>query len=175
MITLYDVNKDLCNEWEEEFKDIDSIEIVNKPFKDIEATHIVTAGNSFGWMTGGIDLAVRDYYGVEIQDAIQSEIIGRYNGELPIGKIIVVYTDDTFKPNLVYIPTMRIPQRIKSIDVFYCFYNLLGEFGLYGDLAVCGLGTGTGEVSAKECAYMMRKAYDLYVERSNYIYDSKNK
>ena len=163
-LILYDINKDLCEAWKYEFKDYPEVEILNLSIDKVKCDYIVTAGNSFGWMTGGIDLAARNYFGIETQDIIQREIIFRHNGELPVGDMVIVSTDED-KPNLIYLPTMRYPEPINSINVYYVFYRLLFEakqqnFNKITKIACCGLGTGTGGVSPKECAKEMRIAYE---------------
>ena len=70
-IIFYDVNMNMCKAWAKIFKDVSEVEVLNVPFEDIKATYVVTAGNSYAIMTGGIDLAVRDYFGYEIQDVLQ--------------------------------------------------------------------------------------------------------
>lgn len=155
-IILYDINKDLCKAWEKYFKNISNVKIINCSFEELKSEYVVTAGNSYGWMTGGIDLVVRNYYKQEIQDIIQQEILkspGRY---LPVGYNVVINTGDDLKPNLIYAPTMDVPKQIDALDVFYIFSRLLVEFKSF---ACCGLGTGMGKVSVDDCASAMYNAY----------------
>lgn len=163
-IILYDINKKLCDAWKYEFKDYPEVTILNLSIEDVNCDYIVTAGNSFGWMTGGIDLAARNYFGVIAQDIIQREIIFKHNGELPVGKSICIETEDTSKPNLIYAPTMRFPEIIKPIDVFYVFANLLLK---YNNFACCGLGTLTGGISEKDCAKQMKLAYEYILNKGS--------
>lgn len=164
-LILYDINKSLCDEWNKYFKDeIEKglVEVQNVTFKDLKCNYVATAGNSYGWMTGGIDLAVRQYYGQGIQDIIQHGIISECSGELPVGSMMMIDTQDNLKPHLLYAPTMRVPSKIEPIDVFYVFFKILTT--LYSqnevdELACCGLGTSTGGVSVSDCAKMMYIAY----------------
>lgn len=155
-LILYDINKELCKEWEILFKDIPNVKIKNCSFEKLECEYVVTAGNSFGWMTGGIDLAVRNYYGVGIQDIIQRDIIRMVGSILPVGEHILIKTNDKLKPNLIYVPTMLYPRVIQPIDIYYVFYKLLSY---YDSFACCGLGTATGGLTAKQCAETMYKVY----------------
>ena len=159
-LVLFDINKELCDEWNKLFKDEKNVKIINTSFKELQYEYVVTAGNSYGWMTGGIDLAVRNYYGIEIQDIIQNIIIGGFSGQLPVGESILINTYDKNKKNLIYAPTMRYPMKIKAIDIYYVFYKLLIK---YDNFACCGLGTATGGLSNKECAKIMYKAYIDYI------------
>lgn len=157
-ITLYDINKKLCSEWEKEFAECSNVEVKNCDFKKLECEYVVTAGNSYGWMTGGIDLAVRNYYGQKIQDEIQEVILEKEGRYLQVGESITIYTGDKKKPNLIYVPTMEIPKQITKIDVFYVFAKLLEKYNNI-NFACCGLGTGTGGISEEECAKQMKLAY----------------
>lgn len=162
-LILYDINKKLCEQWKFQFKKYPDVKIVNCNFKDLKADYAVTAGNSYGWMTGGVDLAVREYYGQEIQDTIQSIIFtlpGRY---LPIGQSICIETKDKLKPYLIYAPTMSLPSQISGLEVFYVFAKLL-QIYKFQTIACCGLGTLTGGITEEECAKQMRLAYEHVLE-----------
>lgn len=167
-IILYDINQKLCIEWKKQFKDIKNVVIANLPFDKVKADYVVTAGNSYGWMTGGLDLAVRNYYGQWIQDYIQKVIINNCNGRLEVGDVLIVPTKDKLKPNLVYAPTMTMPKYIYPIDVFYIFYKLIDNLDLKDKtIAIPGLGTATGGIRYSECAKQMRLAYNKYMEENN--------
>ncbi len=169
-IILFDINKKLYEEWKKEFKDYTEVKIKNCNFNELESEYVVTAGNSFGWMTGGMDLAVRNYYGIKIQDEIQRIIISQFQGELPVGESIVIDTLDLKKRYLIYAPTMRFPEIIKPIDVFYVFANLLLK---YNNFACCGLGALTGGISEKECAKQMKLAYEYVLNKNRGVLDVK--
>lgn len=168
---LFDINPELYEAWEEAFKDVAEVSVLCTKFENVCAKRVVTAGNSYGWMTGGIDLAVRNYYGQWIQDEVQRQILLYHNRRLPVGKSIAIETRDRLKPTLIYAPTMELPRFISEIDVFFVFANLLLKYGT--DIACCGLGTATGGLSAKECARAMRKAYDyVYMIRREDFFKS---
>lgn len=161
-IILYDKNEKMCTEWKKKFTCFNDVEVKHCDFKELECKYVVTAGNSYGWMTGGIDLVVRDYYGQKIQDKIQEVILGKVGRYLQVGESIVIYTGDKKKPNLIYAPTMEMPKRISKIDVFYVFEKLLEKYNNV-NFACCGLGAGTGGIS-EECAKQMMLAYKYYKE-----------
>ena len=156
MIILYDINKELCKCWEHYFKDEKDVVIQNKKFENLECEYVVTAGNSYGWMTGGIDLAVRKHLGYSIQDTIQSIILGLPGRYLRVGQSIVIPTYNNYIPYLIYAPTMEVPKVITRTDVFYVFAKLLEK---YDSFACCGIGTQTGNVSCEDCAKSMYEAY----------------
>lgn len=118
-------------------------------------------------MTGGIDLAVRNYFGQQIQDRLQGFIIER-GGYLPVGELIYMETGFEDKPYLIYVPTMERPNLSFKEDVYFvackifrsiCNDRMQSEEFENKTLAICGLCTGTGYVSAEECAEAMYKAY----------------
>lgn len=167
-IILYDNNKSVTDALKIAFKGISDVEVQNISFEDLRSDYVVTAGNSYGWMTGGLDLAVRNYYGQQVQDAIQEKIIFDYNGYLPVGEVVSIYTYDEKKPFLIYTPTMEKPKPIEIEDVLYVsmtLFNLAFRLGLRDKtFAICGLGTATGEIKPNEFAWALRKAYDLEKE-----------
>jgi O-acetyl-ADP-ribose deacetylase (regulator of RNase III) len=79
---------------------------------------LITPGNSYGDMSGGFDLAVRDYYGPKIEMAVQNEIVSNYRGEIPVGSAFVLPLPSPASDvprafqTLVYAPVMRIPKRL---------------------------------------------------------------
>lgn len=162
-LILYDIDTNLCNEWKKQFKDYPNVKIVNCDFKKLRANYVVTAGNSYAWMTGGIDLAVREYYGQEIQDTLQSIILALPGRYLPVGQSICIETKDKLKPYLIYAPTMPLPVKIDGLEVFYVFAKLLKIYR-FQSIACCGLGTSTGGISIEECAKQMRLAYEYVLK-----------
>ena len=75
-ITLFDRNPEMYDAWRMAFNGIPDVAIINTSLDKLpEHDCLVTAGNSFGAMSGGIDLGVRDYFGYEMQALIQLEIM----------------------------------------------------------------------------------------------------
>jgi len=112
-------------------------------------------------MDGGIDLAVRNMFGVQLQDSVQWVIAHRFNGLLPVGKCIIVPTHHRKFPNLIYAPTMVTPQSIPAENVYNCFKSILNsvpdDYDI--DIACCGLGSLTGKLPYKVVAETMLSAY----------------
>ena len=163
-IILYDRNIRMCEAWEEYFDYLDVL-IKNDYFDNIIADYIVTAGNSYGVMSGGIDLAVRNYFGQKIQDKIQHELFFHQKRILPVGELLIVETGNITKPYLVYAPTMEYPQRITSDVIYKVMYKILEEcYDKAGTLAICGLGTATGGIEYGEAAHTMYESYNDYIK-----------
>jgi len=128
----------------------------------------VTAGNSYGVMTAGIDAAVVARFGPEIMKRVQRHIIGLYLGEQPVGTAFIVETGDPWCPRLVHAPTMRLPGSIAGTDAVYrATWGALLALHLESALAGRSLGTaclpamgcGFGGVSFDESARQMAAAW----------------
>ena len=128
----------------------------------------VTAGNSYGIMTAGIDAAVAARFGRSLVQRVQRHIVGAFLGEQPVGTAFVVETDDPWCPRLVHAPTMRIPGSIAGTDAVYRAAwaalvavhqeNARGEAKIE---TVCmpAMGCGFGAVSFDESARQMAAAW----------------
>ena len=168
-IILYDIDIELCKEWKKQFINNKNIKIENTTFNDLKSDYIIIPGNSFGIMDNGIGYVVRDYYGQNIQDKIQNQIISEYRGFLPVGDNILIETNCNDKSILIYAPLIAITGKPSLSDILYVFLRILEDYGKESEnftLACCGLGTSTGKVSAKDCARMMKRAYDIYRENN---------
>jgi len=136
----------------------------------IKADVYVTAGNSFGVMTGGIDLEFRNRFGYGLQDSIQEEIFFyRRQQMLHIGEAITVDLPLTDK-KLIYAPTMSIPKNVQNTkNAAFAFKAILEEAkklqrkSLKSLVVACpGLCTLTGGMTPKQAAYQMRDGYTLF-------------
>jgi O-acetyl-ADP-ribose deacetylase (regulator of RNase III) len=167
-IILCDTNSVLCNYWEEYFKDEPNVEIHNDDFREIFGWDcIVSPGNSFGLMTGGIDKHIIEFFGQDLMKRVQGVINVRYFGEQPVGTSILVGTGHYTHRFLCHAPTMRVPKVIKGTDAPYLAMRaVLIEimYGGYSDLGINtilipGLGAGTGLMNLKSVAHQMYWAY----------------
>jgi len=126
-ITLVDLQEELCNEWEKSFNEFSQIKVFNGKFeyvKDFDC--LVSPANSFGLMDGGIDLAIRNYFGMKVQYNVQKRIQKEFYGEQPVGTSIIVFTENEFHPFLAHTPTMRVPCDISKTDnVYNAFFAML--------------------------------------------------
>lgn len=168
-IKFFDFNKNVVDAFELFFKDVENVEVLNCDISKLpKVDYLVTAGNSFGWMTGGIDLAVRNLFGIGIQDDVQSAIIRYANGKLPIGNSIILnLRNNNICNSLIYLPTMETPQQVSDRYVFIVFYSLMAHLidnGLLSPettVAIPGLCCGTGGVNPQVMAMRLREAYNI--------------
>jgi len=166
---LIDRNTELVEAWKEQFSSFKEVEVLCGDYFQKEANVIVSPANSFGFMDGGLDYAIREKLGVSVERELQNKISHQYNGELPIGHCLTIETGNAQWPNLAAIPTMRVPAVIEgTLNVYYAFRALLlcsrGVEGSKFSSVLCpGLGTGLGGVSSRSCAGQMAFAYKQFI------------
>lgn len=78
------------------------------------ADAVVSPGNSFGDMGGGVDRAIDLHYEGLAQAAARDVIRERWLGELPVGAAELVYFDRADPRYLVLAPTMRVPGNVAT-------------------------------------------------------------
>jgi O-acetyl-ADP-ribose deacetylase (regulator of RNase III) len=166
MIIFTDTNDKVIKALADEFADMDVVCQVGS-IADVKGAPIVaTAGNSFGIMDGGVDLAVRDWIGTDVETKVQETINEYHGGLLVVGSAITVHTNKLSCPYLIYAPTMITPGSIKGTpNVYLAFTAILAAHKQIGSLLVLacpGLGTLTGKVPVATAAKQMRLAYDHF-------------
>jgi O-acetyl-ADP-ribose deacetylase (regulator of RNase III) len=167
-IILVDPIEELCHEWQQKFDGIDAVSVVNGYFEDLaEYDCMVSAGNSFGLMDGGVDLAIVRYFGIDLMDRVQEHIIQNFRGEQPVGTSFIVSTGHPKHPFLSHTPTMRVPMAIAQTDnVYQAMWAMLLAVWHHNqkqekkiDIVACpGLGTATGRVPFHRAAKHMALA-----------------
>jgi O-acetyl-ADP-ribose deacetylase (regulator of RNase III) len=127
---------------------------------------LATAGNSYGIMDGGVDLAVRDLLGTDVEARVQKIIKDEYAGLCPVGSALTVDLAKLPFPVLIYAPTMIVPMSIKKTgNAYLAMYAILAEYTRVGQTMpiICpGLGTLTGKLTGAEAAAQMKLAYDHF-------------
>ena len=168
-ITVYlvDVNNRMTRAWEEKFADEMNVKIINMDvvgFLNENSTidGVVSAANSFGIMTGGLDAAYIQYFGTELQEAVQRKIAEVYFGEQPVGSSIAVEIPKHPGILLIHTPSMRTPQPIIDPRIVYsCTRTALVEAIRCGvkNLILPAFGHLTGRVPADIVSELMCRAY----------------
>ena len=171
-ILLTDVNEKMVRAWEVEFADVEQVTTRHGSIFDKPADAIISPANSFGFMDGGIDLALSMKLGWHVQKRLQKHISEIYHGELLVGQAAIVPTDHDDFPYLISAPTMRVPTVLGAATINPYLATravlLLVKYGslengrpvsdVVQTLAIPGLGTGIGKVPVKLCAHQMRQA-----------------
>lgn len=117
-LVLTDLDPALVHAWSEEFAAWPSAVTVSvgrlEQVTSIDA--LITAGNSYGQMDGGVDCALANHF-PGLQRAVWAAIADESHGYLPVGSALVVPIADAAMPWLVYAPTMRVPMSLRDHDV----------------------------------------------------------
>ena len=178
-LIFVDKGKEFCDVLRWQFRSHPEIEVVCGRFEDLPTFDcVVTAGNSFGLMDAGMDLAVVRYFGRQVMDIIQNQILDDYLGEQPVGSCIIVPTGHPTHPFVAHAPTMRVPMNIKGTDhIYIALWATLTAVHRHNrsqsrkiDSVACpGLGTGTGGVDALEAALQLFLAYEHFCRPPQFI------
>jgi O-acetyl-ADP-ribose deacetylase (regulator of RNase III) len=180
---LVDPKSELCAEWEKEFATLPNVTITQGKFEQVETYEcLINAGNSFGIMDGGVDLAIARFFPAAPTNC-QRYIVSHYAGEQPVGTSFITRTGNTAHPYIAHTPTMRVPENIAHTDnVYYAMRAALmaikhwngqpknhydpgasvprdGSGYRINNALVMGLGTATGKVPYAKAAYQMALAY----------------
>ncbi len=156
----------LGDAWRHFFGDLPGVEIVNADICVLDCDAIVSPANSFGFMDGGLDRALSERFGWNLEQRVQQEIQNRPLRELLVGEAIIVPTGDARTPWLISAPTMRVPMHIRSsVNAYLAMKGILAAAKLHQGvpgitkIAVPGLGTGIGKLAPELAATQMAQAY----------------
>lgn len=173
-ILLLHPEQEMCDAFAKHFDNLPNVTISKVRFEDLQPhSCFVTAANSFGQMSAGIDAAVSAYFGPSVVEAVQLRIMDEYLGEQPVGTAFVLATSDTRIPFLCHAPTMRVPASIDGTSNVYlatwaAFLAIhrhnVSEAEKIESVAFPAFGTGFGDVSFDEAARQMALAYANYLE-----------
>ncbi|MEK5109914.1 macro domain-containing protein [Cytobacillus sp. FSL K6-0129] len=124
---------------------------------------LVSPANSFGLMDGGMDAAITNYFGVQLQEKVQAHILDEFYGEQPVGTSFVIETDNQRIPYLAHTPTMRVPAIIGGTDnVYRAMKATLIAIAQYDadftTVAIPAFGAGAGRMPAYKVAEQMALA-----------------
>ena len=159
------------------FADIPDVGVKVGRFEDLPPHDcFVTAANSFGMMTAGIDAAVVGFHGSELMTHVQAHIQEEYLGEQPVGTAFLIETGTAGYPWVCHAPTMRVPGNIYKTDQVYAatWAALLavyrhnaaaargGGAGRIETVAFPAMGCGFGGVPYDESARQMAAACRFY-------------
>ena len=160
---LFDTNPDLVECWQKEFAHFPEVEIGCDNLLDHARCCVVSPGNSYGYMDGGIDWDYIQYFGEALQVSVQEAISHLPEGKLPVGQSLLVGTGHARIPFLIAAPTMEMPMPIRKNNCYHAMRALLYRIGAAPgnlDHVYCpGLGTGVGHVSPEDAADEMAHAY----------------
>ena len=171
---LIDSKPELCDKWRQVFSSYPEVEVLTGDYFQQSADAIVSPANSFGIMDGGLDLAIRNELGFQVETDIQKIILNKYHGEMPIGCAEIINTNHGRWSYMISAPTMRIPENVAfTLNAYIAFRAILIAINSFNEknselpiksLVCSGLGTGIGSMEPTKCAAQMRAAYKLIKE-----------
>ncbi|MFF1820099.1 macro domain-containing protein [Kribbella sp. NPDC058245] len=172
-LLLVDLDAELVAAWREAFAeaiDEGTVEVRQGSLLDAlgEVDAVLTAGNSYGQMDGGVDRALAEHW-AGLQRAVWAAVADEHHGYLPVGSASVVPTGDEPCRWLIYAPTMRVPMPLAGgldlavHDAFWAALLAVRRIGdAVGRIAAPGFGTGYGRVHPERAAQLMAAAYTLW-------------
>ena len=158
-------NEELGKAWRREFSDAQNIKIINGDITEQNCDAIVSPANSFGFMDGGLDLYLSEKLGWDLQKKLQEKIKQLTEGELLIGKALILETGNERIPFLISAPTMRVPMNFNiatSINAYLAMKAILISSRSHSEInsvAIPGLCTGVGRMPVEIAAHQMFMAY----------------
>ena len=178
-ITIVNRDQENAEVFDWRFRNEDRVQAFHGSFEDLERFDcIATAGNSFGLMDAGIDLAIVRYFGRDLMETIQRRIHSEYLGEQPVGTSLIVDTGRTDHRYVAHTPTMRIPMNVNGTDNVYVAtwatllaahnHNVQHESKIEW-LALPAFCTGTGGVDVVEASLQMQIAIDHFFKPPRHL------
>jgi O-acetyl-ADP-ribose deacetylase (regulator of RNase III) len=180
IIFFHTLESAMATAWRKTFPAVEGINVVEGDILEGRCDAVVSPANSFGFMDGGIDLAYRRYFGMDLQSRVQAKIRSDFRGELPVGQATVVPTGNEMVPYLVAAPTMRVPDRIgETVNVYLAFraallsvlaHNQEGRSAI-NSIRVPAMGTGIGAMPLARAARQMHSAYVSVFDTPEWLND----
>jgi O-acetyl-ADP-ribose deacetylase (regulator of RNase III) len=178
-IILVDYQESLIQAWQNVFENTDNVIVKCQSIFDMQSDAIVSPANSFGYMDGGLDLSISQFFGWHVQERLQELIRSKYHGELLVGQAEIVETDHADIPYVISAPTMRVPMILgeTTVNVYLAMRAilLLITQATFEDgteinsavetVAIPGMGTGVGRVPPEVCANQMKTAFEEVIEK----------
>ena len=169
-IILLDRNYMMVFAWQKYFNEECNVEIVTNTIENYlnknKVDAVVTPGNSYGVMTGGFDLGVRNYFGIDLEYRVQKYIDTKLNCKQKVGTSFII---DGGKNNIgvIYTPTMEEPSEISDLNIVYestiSSLKLAKECKLE-TIVLPAFGGATGKVNFFKIAELMFKAYKDFLK-----------
>ncbi|SCU92298.1 LAFA_0F09362g1_1 [Lachancea sp. 'fantastica'] len=200
-IVLLDTNIELVECWKRSLGDLkcvkistdtlDSIDLSSMGVSETKKAAIVSPGNSFGWLGGGFDLALKVFFGgPQFESFFRHQLrMGSSAGYKPVQTTTVVELGTEWSRNgisrVIHAPTMVAPSRkiydaTRPVETGYSLvFNTLWNVFLHAPqdthvLVVPGLATGYAGVPVEVCSKAMALAIRLFLASEAMSQELKN-
>ena len=167
---LVAVDDTMKTAWEEFFSNESNVTIVIGDITKVVVDAIVSPANSFGFMDGGVDYAISERLGWDLHERLQQQIKELPEGELLIGRALVMDTNDKDIPYLITAPTMRVPMKFNiatSVNAYLAAKAAIIAAKNHPQIqtvAFTGMCTGIGKMKPQTSALQMYQAF-LEIEK----------
>lgn len=164
-ITLLATNEYQAQAFEKSFDGLPNAKVFRGQFESLGSIDcLVSPANSFGLMDGGMDAAITNYFGTQLQERVRAHIIEEFYGEQPVGTSFVIETNDRRIPYLAHTPTMRVPAVIAGTENAYramkaTLLAVLQSNANIRTAAIPAFGAGAGGMHGYKVAEQMALAY----------------
>ena len=164
-IILCDLTGKLLDAWKQFFSEEKDVSIVEGDITKLLCSAVVSPANSFGFMDGGLDYALSERFGWDLEKKLQKIIKELPEGELLVGQAVLLQTGDPDIPYLISAPTMRIPTNFNidtSVNAYLAMKAILLKARSEKEInsvAIPGLCTGVGRMQPMIAARQMYQAY----------------
>ncbi len=151
--------------WRGAFGDAQNVEVIRADITKMACDAVVSPANSFGFMDGGLDLALSERFGWDLEARLREAIRALPERELLVGKALAVPTFDSKVPWLIAAPTMRVPmshQIATSVNAYLAMKAILLVAQTHESIstvAIPGLCTGVGRMPPRTAARQMYAAF----------------
>ena len=176
-LVLIDLDEELTRAWRTEFDEwAGDVEIRTAPIDSAlaEVDAVVSAGNSYGEMNGGVDLAVAKAL-PQAQHRVWQQLEEQHFGYQPVGTAAIVPTGEPGCRWLIYAPTMRVPMPLtngRDIAIHDALWATLVAITRHNrrvaaedrisSLACPGFGTGYGKVPPARANWISQRRWRCY-------------
>ncbi len=161
-ITLVATDEYIEEQFRFYFRGHGDVEVFYGLFEYLTAECLASPANSFGLMDGGMDAAITNYFGDQLQKRVQARIIEEYCGEQPVGTSFIIETNNAKIPYLAHTPTMRVPADIRGTDNVYRATKaslITARRAGIQSIILPAFGAGAGRMHPQEVARQMYLAY----------------
>jgi O-acetyl-ADP-ribose deacetylase (regulator of RNase III) len=162
-IILSTIDERLTSACHDACDEIEDVTVTTGSILDLKVDAVVSPANSFGFMDGGIDGVYRSCFGDKIELAVRRSIWQHHGGELLVGQALIVSTEHPNIPHLIAAPTMRVPMWLgdETVNPYLAVraaLRIAHATPQIESVAIPGMGTGIGGVSASNFARQTRQA-----------------
>lgn len=172
-VWLVHPEQEMCDAFRARFAGLPDVTVMQTRFEELPPhACFVTAANSYGIMSAGIDAAVVRFHGEALMRRIQHRILDEFLGEQPVGTCLIEPTGNAQFPYIGHAPTMRTPGSIAGTDKVYAAtwgalvavyqFNTRNQHPI-DTVAFPAFGAGFGGMPYDEAARQMAAAYAHYL------------